>query len=64
MGIDMLAETAILHEAVVQGHRTPQMPILPLLLLSLRRGSLHLGGRQHYAEGLDHFLAPLREASR
>ena len=44
----MLVEIPLFRETVVQGHLPPQVPILPLVLLRLRRRLFHPLRRQHH----------------
>ena len=56
MGTDLLVEVPLLHQAVVQGHWAPQVLVLSLLLLGLRRGPLNHLSREHYLERPNHLL--------
>ena len=61
MEYELLAEVSPVHEADVQGHMPAQVPVLPLLLLRLRRRPLHLDRSQYHRERPNHLSAPFRE---
>ena len=57
----MLVKASLLLEIDVQGHWTPQVPILLVILLSLRGGSLSVDSDQHHLKRAYNFLSSCRE---
>ena len=54
----MLSEVQILHQTIVKRHWQAQMPVLPIVLLSLYRCTLDPDCRDDYELRPDHIFEP------
>ena len=59
----MLAEVQIFLEAITEGYLDAQVPVLPFVLLSVRRSPVYPDCCEHHGAGANHLPEVVRELS-